>query len=52
MYVDEDKTPFKLKRGDVTYYFCSKNCLNAFLAPERELRQLKILAAMALMLED
>jgi Cu+-exporting ATPase len=50
MYVDEDKTPFKLKRGDVTYYFCSKNCLNAFLAPERELRQLKILAAMALML--
>jgi len=50
MYVDEDKTPFKLKRGDVTYYFCSKNCLNAFLAPERELRQLKILAAIALML--
>jgi len=50
MYVDEDKTPFKLKRGDVTYYFCSKNCLNTFLAPERELHQLKILAAMALIL--
>jgi len=50
MYVDEDKTPFKLKRGEVTYYFCSENCLNIFLAPERELRQLKILTTMALVL--
>ncbi|MEM2291829.1 MAG: heavy metal translocating P-type ATPase [Nitrososphaerota archaeon] len=50
MFVDENKTPFKVEKRGVTYYFCSENCLNTFLAPERELRQLKILTSLAIIL--
>ena len=50
MYVDEDKTPFKAERRGVTYYFCSEACLKTFLAPEIELRNLKILTVFALVL--
>lgn len=50
MYVDEDKTPFKVSRRGVTYYFCSEACLKTFLAPEIELRNLKIMTAFALTL--
>lgn len=50
MFVDEDKTPFKVERRGVTYYFCSKNCMNTFLAPERELHHLKVMTGVALIL--
>lgn len=47
MYVDEEKAPFKVTKGDITYYFCSKNCLNTFLRPEKAFRQLKIMTVFA-----
>lgn len=47
MFVDEDKTPFKVVRRNITYYFCSENCLNIFLSPERELHHLKTMTIMA-----
>lgn len=50
MYVDEEKTPFKIERREVTYYFCSEACLKTFLAPEIELRNLKIMTVFALVL--
>ncbi|MFQ6012016.1 MAG: YHS domain-containing protein, partial [Thermoplasmata archaeon] len=36
MYVDADKAPFKAERRGTRYYFCSENCLNTFLQPEKE----------------
>jgi len=48
MYVDESKTPFKVERRGVTYYFCSQNCLDTFLKPERELSYLKRMTIFAL----
>jgi len=48
MYVDENKTPFKVERGGVVYYFCSQNCLDTFLKPEKELKYLKKMTAFAL----
>lgn len=43
MYVDENKTPFKTEQDGMKYYFCSGNCLDAFLKPQKELRNLKYL---------
>ncbi len=48
MYVDESKTPFKVERRGITYYFCSQNCLDTFLKPEKELRHLKMMTVFAL----
>jgi len=50
MYVDESKTPFKVVRGGVEYYFCSESCLHQFLAPEREFKTLKVLTVFSLAL--
>jgi len=50
MYVDERKATFSTTRGGTTYYFCSQTCLDAFLAPEREFRQLKAFTAFSLAL--
>jgi Cu+-exporting ATPase len=50
MYVDEKKSPFRAERRGTTYYFCSESCYNEFLAPEREFRSLKRLAAFSLTL--
>jgi Cu+-exporting ATPase len=43
MYVDENKAKFKIERGGVIYYFCSKSCLDTFLKPEIELKRTKYL---------
>lgn len=48
MYVDEDKTPFKLTLRGTTYYFCSSGCLESFIAPLKEIRNLKILTSIAI----
>jgi Cu+-exporting ATPase len=42
MYVDEATAELKGQVRGVTYYFCSESCLHEFLAPEKELRKLKI----------
>ncbi|MGI0047269.1 MAG: heavy metal translocating P-type ATPase [Nitrosotalea sp.] len=41
MYVEEKKDTITQKVEGIQYYFCSKNCLNEFLAPEKELAKLK-----------
>jgi Cu+-exporting ATPase len=43
MYVDENKTPFKTEQDGMKYHFCSSNCLNAFLKPQKEMKSLKYL---------
>ena len=47
MYVDEERTPYKARRGQRVYYFCSAGCLRAFEAPYQELRTLRWLAALS-----
>ncbi|MDG6924929.1 MAG: heavy metal translocating P-type ATPase [Nitrososphaerota archaeon] len=42
MYVDEATAELKAEVRGVTYYFCSESCMREFLAPEKELRTLKI----------
>jgi Cu+-exporting ATPase len=42
MYVDEATAELKGQVRGGTYYFCSESCLHEFLAPEKELRKLKI----------
>ena len=41
MHVDEKKASIKKTINEITYYFCSSNCLVAFEAPEREFKNLK-----------
>ncbi|MFQ5908259.1 MAG: heavy metal translocating P-type ATPase [Thermoplasmata archaeon] len=50
MYVDESRTPFQAERRGTQYYFCSENCLNTFLQPEKEFRRLKFMATFSLTL--
>ncbi len=47
MVVDE-KTPFKAEAGGRMYYFCSQDCLQTFLSPEKELKNLKRRVSIAL----
>jgi Cu+-exporting ATPase len=42
MYVDEKTAEFKATVRGTTYYFCSHSCMAEFLAPEVEMRKLKI----------
>src|SRR5665648_22592 len=42
MYVDEKTTEFKATVRGTKYYFCSHSCMQEFLAPEIEIRKLKI----------
>src|SRR5450759_4067871 len=42
MFVDESTAKLKTQVRGVTYYFCSDSCMHEFLAPEKELRKLKI----------
>ena len=48
MYVDESKSPFKVERNGIIYYFCSQACLDTFLKPEKELRNLKFMTLFSL----
>ncbi|MCS7095387.1 MAG: heavy metal translocating P-type ATPase [Thaumarchaeota archaeon] len=48
MYVDERDSEFKVDRGGVSYYFCSRSCMLQFLEPEIELRRLRYLVAFSL----
>ena len=48
MYVDESKAKLKAEKDGAKYYFCSGNCLEAFLKPEKEKRSLKHLMIFSL----
>jgi P-type Cu+ transporter len=50
MFVDEGTAELKAQVRGVTYYFCSESCMREFLAPERELRRLKVEVAAAALL--
>lgn len=41
MFVEETKAPARQEIDGTEYFFCSKNCLNEFIAPEKELAYLK-----------
>lgn len=45
MYVDESKSKLKAVVRGRTYFFCSEGCLETFLKPEVEIRNLEILLA-------
>ena len=42
MFVDEHTAELKAEVRGTTYYFCSESCMREFVAPERELRRLKL----------
>ncbi len=41
MYVEEKQDTITQNVEGIQYYFCSNNCLNEFMAPEKELKKLK-----------
>ncbi len=45
MYVDESTSHLKAVVRGRTYYFCAETCLESFVAPEKELRKLKLMVA-------
>ena len=50
MYVDEEKTKFKAKQDGIEYFFCSQNCLNDFLKPHVEKKNLRNITIFSLIL--
>ena len=42
MFVEENETSIHHTKDGITYYFCSTQCLNEFLEPEKALKKLKI----------
>jgi Cu+-exporting ATPase len=50
MYVDERTAEYKATVRGTTYYFCSQTCMKEFLAPEVEIRRLKISVAIGAIL--
>ncbi|WP_458720849.1 YHS domain-containing protein [Candidatus Nitrosocosmicus sp. R] len=42
MFVEENKNSIHYTKEGITYYFCSSQCLNEFLEPEKALKKLKI----------
>jgi len=50
MYVDENTTKYKVTVRGTTYYFCSQTCMKEFMAPEVEIKRLKIYVAVGVML--
>ncbi len=47
MYVDETKSKFSAEQDGAKYFFCSGKCLETFLAPQKELKKIKLLTAFA-----
>jgi len=50
MFVDESTAELKAEVRGVTYYFCCESCMHQFLAPEKELRRLKVEVLVAALL--
>lgn len=40
MYIEEKEGVISKEVDGILYYFCSNNCLNEFIAPEKELKTL------------
>jgi Cu+-exporting ATPase len=47
MVIDES-TPFKTELGGRMYYFCAQSCLQTFISPEKELKNMKRRVSVAL----
>ncbi len=50
MYVDEKTAQYKVTVRGTTYYFCSQTCMKEFMAPEIEIKRLKIYVAVGVAL--
>src|ERR671930_847269 len=50
MFVEERSESIRYKKDGREYYFCSKQCLDEFTQPEKELRKLKVCVAMSITL--
>ncbi|MBA3977077.1 MAG: heavy metal translocating P-type ATPase [Nitrosopumilus sp.] len=50
MFVEENENSIHHDKNGITYYFCSTQCLNEFLEPEKELRKLKMHVAISIAL--
>jgi len=50
MFVEEKPDAIRYNKDGREYYFCSKQCLNEFTQPEKELRKLKIYVAVSIAL--
>ena len=50
MFVEENDNSIHHPKNGIAYYFCSTQCLNEFLEPEKELRKLKMHVAISIAL--
>ena len=50
MFVEENDNSIRHNKNGITHYFCSTQCLNEFLEPEKELRKLKMHVAIGIAL--
>ena len=50
MFVEESDNSIHHPKNGIAYYFCSTQCLNEFLEPEKELRKLKMHVAISIAL--
>jgi P-type Cu+ transporter len=50
MFVEENEISIHYAKNGITYYFCSNQCLNEFVEPEKELKKLKIHVAISIAL--
>src|ERR687890_734178 len=50
MFVEENDNSIHHNKNGITYYFCSTQCLNEFLEPEKELKKLKMHVAIGIAL--
>jgi Cu+-exporting ATPase len=50
MFVEENENYIHYVKNGITYYFCSTQCLNEFVEPEKELKKLKMHVAISIAL--
>ncbi len=50
MFVEENKNSIHHIKDGIMYYFCSNQCLNEFVEPEKELKKLKLHVAISIAL--
>ncbi len=50
MFVEENENSIHYAKNGITYYFCSTQCLNEFVEPEKELKKLKMHVAISIAL--
>ena len=50
MFVEENDNSIHYIKNGIKYYFCSNQCLNEFIEPEKELKKLKIHVAVSIAL--